>query len=162
MALKKQQQKNLETQDHFMQLAVQMSQYALDSKTGGPFGAIIVKQGKIIGSSGNRVFAECDPTAHAEVMAIRDACKNLESTDLSGCEIYSSGEPCPLCTAAIYWSKIETVYYSNTEKDAMEYGFIDEAILEELRKPKAKRAIKFKQLKNENAIGVFQRSLESY
>ena len=145
-----------------MQMAVDLSQYALDSKCGGPFGAIIVRKGEIVGSSGNKVFANCDPTAHAEVMAIRDACKNLQTTDLSGCEIYTSAEPCPLCTAAIYWSKIESVYYSNTEEDALEHGFIDKEILAELRKPKAKRSLLFKRIKNTQALQVFRRALENY
>ena len=150
-----------EDKNRFMQMAVDLSQYALDSKCGGPFGAIIVKNGKIVGSSGNWVFADCDPTAHAEVMAIREACKNLKSTDLSGCEMYSSAEPCPLCTAAIYWSKIEAVFYSNTEEESMEHGFVDKAILAELRKPKAKRKLLFKRIKNPQALQIFRRALES-
>lgn len=151
-----------EDKNRFMQMAVDLSQYALDSKCGGPFGAIIVRKGEIVGSSGNKVFANCDPTAHAEVMAIRDACKNLQTIDLSGCEIYTSAEPCPLCTAAIYWSKIESVYYSNTEEDALEHGFIDKEILAELRKPKAKRSLLFKRIKNTQALQVFRRALENY
>lgn len=151
-----------EDKNRFMQMAVDLSQYALDSKSGGPFGAIIVKKGRIVGSSGNKVFANCDPTAHAEVMAIRDACKNLESTDLTGCEIYSSAEPCPLCTAAIYWSKIEAVYYSNTEEDAMQHGFIDKEILAELKKSKEKRILLFKRIKNSQALQVFRRALETF
>ncbi len=151
-----------EDKNRFMQMAVDLSQYALDSKCGGPFGAIIVRKGEIVGSSGNKVFANCDPTAHAEVMAIRDACKNLQTIDLSGCEIYTSAEPCPLCTAAIYWSKIESVYYSNTEEDALEHGFMDKEILAELRKPKAKRSLLFKRIKNTQALQVFRRALENY
>ena len=151
-----------EDKNRFMQMAVDLSQYALDSKCGGPFGAIIVRKGEIIGSSGNKVFTNCDPTAHAEVMAIRDACKNLQTTDLSGCEIYTSAEPCPLCTAAIYWSKIKSVYYSNTEEDALEHGFIDKEILAELRKPKEKRSLLFKRIKNTQALQVFRRVLENY
>ena len=151
-----------EDKNRFMQMVVDLSQYALDSKCGGPFGAIIVRKGEIVGSSGNKVFANCDPTAHAEVMAIRDACKNLQTTDLSGCEIYTSAEPCPLCTAAIYWSKIESVYYSNTEEDALEHGFMDKEILAELRKPKAKRSLLFKRIKNTQALQVFRRALENY
>lgn len=148
--------------NRFMQMAVDLSQYALDSKCGGPFGAIIVKKGTIVGSSGNKVFINCDPTAHAEVMAIRDACKNLKTTDLSGCEIYTSAEPCPLCTAAIYWSKLEAVYFSNTEEDALKHGFIDKEIMAELKKPKEKRALLFKRIKNEHAIKIFKRALEIF
>jgi len=149
-----------EDKNRFMQMAVDLSQYALDSKCGGPFGAVIVKKGTIVGSSGNKVFINCDPTAHAEVMAIRDACKNLKTTDLSGCEIYTSAEPCPLCTAAIYWSKLEAVYFSNTEEDALEHGFIDKEIMAELKKPKEKRALPFKRIKNELALKIFKRALE--
>jgi guanine deaminase len=151
-----------EDKARFMQMAVDQSQYALDSKRGGPFGAVIVKQGKIVGSSGNAVFANTDPTAHAEVMAIRDACTNLQTTDLSGCEMYSSAEPCPLCTAAIYWAKINEIYYSNTEDESMEHGFIDKEILAELRKPKEKRVLLFKRLKNPEALKVFRRALENF
>lgn len=150
-----------EDKARFMQMAVDLSLYALDSKTGGPFGAIIVKNGKIIGSSGNQVMKNCDPTAHAEVMAIRDACENLQSVDLTNCEIYTSAEPCPMCTAAIYWSKLEAVYYSNTVEDSLERGFVDKEILAEIRLPKEKRMLPFKQLKNKMAIKVFDKSLES-
>ena len=110
-------------QKRFMQMAIDLSEQAVDGKKGGPFGAVITREGKIIGSSGNCVFKDTDPTAHAEVMAIKDACKNMQSIDLSGCDIYSSGEPCPMCTAAIYWANLKSIYYCNTEKDAMEYGF---------------------------------------
>ena len=143
-----------------MQMAIDLSQYALDSKCGGPFGAIIVKEGAIVGSSGNKVFINCDPTAHAEVMAIRDACRNLKTTDLSGCEIYASAEPCPMCTAAIYWSKLEAVYFCNTEEDARERGFRGKKIIAELKKPKEKRTLLFKRIKNEQAIKVFGRALK--
>ena len=141
-------------------MAVDLSQYALNSKSGGPFGAIIVKKGAIIGSSGNKGFINCDPTAHAEVMAIRDACKNLKTTDLSGCEIYTSAEPCPLCTAAIYWAGLKNIYFSNTEKESLDYGFIDKEILEELRKPSAKRKIKASRIANPSALKVFDKALK--
>ena len=149
-----------EDKNRFMQMAIDLSQYALDSKCGGPFGAIIVKDGKIIGSGSNRVTADLDPTAHGEVTAIREACKNIGTIDLSGCEIYTSAEPCPMCTAAIYWSKIEAVYYSNTEKESMEYGYTDKLILAELRKPKDKRKLLFKRIKNPQALQIFQRALK--
>ena len=148
-----------EDKNRFMQMAIDLSQYALDSKCGGPFGAIIVKDGKIIGSGSNRITADLDPTAHGEVTAIRDACKNIGTIDLSGCEIYTSAEPCPMCTAAIYWSKIEAVYYCNTEEEALEHGFSDKKILAELRKSKAKRNLLFKRIKNPLGIQIFKRSL---
>ena len=149
-----------EDKNRFMQMAIDLSQYALDSKCGGPFGAIIVKDGKIIGSGSNRVTADLDPTAHGEVTAIREACKNIGTIDLSGCEIYTSAEPCPMCTAAIYWSKIEAVYYCNTEEESMEYGYTDKLILAELRKPKDKRKLLFKRIKNPQALQIFQRALK--
>jgi guanine deaminase len=145
---------------HFMQMAVDLSEQALDAGKGGPFGAIIVRGTKIIGSSGNCVFKHTDPTAHAEIMAIRDACENLQSDDLTGCDIYSSGEPCPMCLAAIYWAKIGEVYYSNTEKDALQYGFVDKLILEELRLEPAKRKIRSIRLKNGRALKVFEKAKE--
>jgi guanine deaminase len=149
-------------QKRFMQMAIDLSEQAVDGKKGGPFGAVIVRQGRIIGSSGNCVFKNTDPTAHAEVMAIRDACKNTQNTDLSGCEIYSSAEPCPMCTAAIYWTNLKTVYYCNTEKDALEYGFVDKEILAELKKPNDKRKIKSVKMSNPAAIKVFDKALKTH
>ena len=142
----------------FMQMAVDLSEQALDAGKGGPFGAIIVYGSRIVGSSGNCVFQHTDPTAHAEIMAIRDACANLGTSDLTGCTIYSSGEPCPMCMAAIYWAKIDAVFFSNTEKDALEYGFIDKLILAELRKDPGDRKIKSERLANAAAIQVFRKA----
>jgi len=142
----------------FMQMAVDLSEQALDAGKGGPFGAIIVRGTRIVGSSGNCVFKHTDPTAHAEIMAIRDACENLGSADLSGCDIYSSGEPCPMCMAAIYWAKIGAVYFSNTEKDALRFGFVDKLILAELRMEPAKRKILSTRLKNGRALMVFEKA----
>jgi guanine deaminase len=144
----------------FMQMAVDLSEQALDAGKGGPFGAIIVRSTRIVGSSGNCVFKHTDPTAHAEIMAIRDACENLGSDDLSGCDIYSSGEPCPMCMAAIYWAKIEAVYFSNTEKDALRFGFVDKLILAELRLAPAKRKIQSIRLENGRALKVFEKAKE--
>ena len=142
----------------FMQMAIDLSEQALDAGKGGPFGAIIVKGDRIVGSSGNCVFRHTDPTAHAEIMAIRDACENLGSPDLSGCEIYSSGEPCPMCMAAIYWAKIGAVLFCNTEKQALAYGFVDKLILAELRKPPRDRKIKSRLVKNPGGIKVFEKA----
>ena len=149
-------------QKRFMQKAIDLSEESVDGKKGGPCGAVIVREGKIIGSSGNCVFKDTDPTAHAEVMAIRDACKNMQSTDLSGCDIYSSGEPCPMCTAAIYWANLKNIYYCNTEKDAMQYGFVDKEILEELKKPTDKRKIKSTRITNADALKVFDKALKTH
>jgi guanine deaminase len=142
----------------FMQMAVDLAEQALDAGKGGPFGAIIVHGTRIAGSSGNCVFKHTDPTAHAEIMAIRDACTNLDTDDLTGCVIFSSGEPCPMCMAAIYWARIDAVYYCNTEKEALEYGFVDKLILAELRKPPAKRKIKSRKVGNTGGLAVFEKA----
>lgn len=147
-------------QKRFMQMAIDLSEQAIDAKKGGPFGAVITREGKVVGSSGNHVLKHTDPTAHAEVMAIRDACANLGTTDLSGCEIYSSAEPCPMCTAAIYWAGLKNIYFSNTEKESLEYGFVDKEILAELRKPPAKRKIKSSRIVNPSALKVFDKALK--
>lgn len=149
-------------QKRFMQMAIDLSEQSVDGKKGGPFGAIIVREGKIIGSSGNCVFKDTDPTAHAEMMAIKDACKNIQSIDLAGCDIYSSAEPCPMCTAAIYWANLKNIYYCNTEKDAMEYGFVDKEILDELKKPTNKRKIKSTRITNPAALKVFDKALKTH
>jgi guanine deaminase len=149
-------------QKRYMQMAIDLSEQSLDSKKGGPFGAVIVREDKILGASGNRVYSENDPCAHAEIMAIRDACQNISSSDLSGAVIYSSGEPCPMCMAAIYWSKISEVYFSNTETESLEYGFWDKVILDELKKPKNKRKIKSIRIKNAGAIRVFDKALKDH
>jgi tRNA(Arg) A34 adenosine deaminase TadA len=147
-----------EDRQRFMQMAVDLSEQALDAGKGGPFGAIIVRGTQIVGSSGNCVFKHIDPTAHAEIMAIRDACENLDRDDLSGCDIYSSGEPCPMCMAAIYWAKIGKVWFSNTEKEALDYGFVDKLILAELRKEPEQRKIKSQRIENPGAIKVFKKA----
>jgi guanine deaminase len=147
-------------QKRFMQMAIDLSEQAVDSRKGGPFGAVIIREGKIIGSSGNHVLQLTDPTAHAEIMAIRDACENMGTTDLSGCEIYSSAEPCPMCTAAIYWAGLKKIYFSNTEEESLDYGFVDKEILEELRKPVGKRKIKASRIANPSALKVFDKALK--
>lgn len=111
-----------EVQEHFMQMATDLAQYSIEDSNNGPFGAIIVKDGNIAGSSGNFIFRDTDPCAHAELIAIRDACKNLKSSDLSGCQIYSASEPCPMCLAAIYWAQISAIFYLNSKKQIVEYG----------------------------------------
>ena len=110
----------------YMKIAKELSEDNL--KVGGPFGACVVKDGKIIGKGSNHVLSNNDPTAHAEVMAIRDACKNINSYDLNGCELYTSCYPCPMCLSAIIWSNIKKVYYGNTKEDAANIGFRDDYI----------------------------------
>ena len=114
--------------NNYMKIAKELANDNLKTNAGGPFGACIVKDGKIIGRGSNHVLANNDPTAHAEVMAIRDACKNINSYDLSECELYTSCYPCPMCLSAIIWANIKTVYYGNTKKDAAEIGFRDDFI----------------------------------
>ena len=116
--------------NEFMKVAKEISEENLYDNTGGPFGACIVKEGKIIGQGDNNVLRKKDPTAHAEIEAIRDACKNLNSYDLSGCELYTSCYPCPMCLSAIIWSNIKKVYYGNTKEDAEKIGFRDNFIYE--------------------------------
>ena len=112
----------------YMQIAKELAENNLVTNVGGPFGACVVKNGKIIGKGSNHVLANNDPTAHAEIMAIRDACKNINSYDLSGCELYTSCFPCPMCLSAIIWANIKTVYYGNTKEDAADIGFRDDFI----------------------------------
>ena len=112
----------------FMLIAKELSDENLITNVGGPFGAVIVKDNKVIGKGSNHVLKNNDPTAHAEIMAIRDACKNINSYDLTGCEIYTSCYPCPMCLSAIIWSNIKTVYYGNSKVDAANIGFRDDFI----------------------------------
>ena len=112
----------------YMKIAKELSEDNLKTNVGGPFGACIVKDGKIIGKGSNHVLSNNDPTAHSEIIAIRDACKNINSYDLSDCELYSTCYPCPMCLSAIIWSNIKKVYYGNTKEDAAKIGFRDDFI----------------------------------
>lgn len=123
---------------------------------GGPFGAVIVKNGEIISAKANSVTQTNDPTAHAEVNAIREACKKLNTFDLSGCTIYTSCEPCPMCLGAIYWARIDKVYYGNNKTDARNIGFDDSFIYDEIEKPIESRQVEFIQLLPQEAIKAFQ------
>ena len=127
--------------DQFMRRAITLSLKQMHAGQGGPFGAVVVRRGRIVGEGWNKVLAKNDPTAHAEVEAIRAACRKLGDFDLSDCELYTSCEPCPMCLAAIYWARIRRVYYGNTRKDAARIGFDDELIYREIPKPLAKRKI---------------------
>lgn len=118
----------------YMKIAKELSEDNLKTNVGGPFGACIVKNGNIIGKGSNHVLSNNDPTAHAEIMAIRDACKNINSYDLSNCELYTSCYPCPMCLSAIIWSNIKKVYYGNTKEDASSIGFRDDYIYNYIKK----------------------------
>ena len=139
----------------FMQRAIDLS-VANVKNGGGPFGAIIVKDGKIIAEGTNRVTADHDPTAHAEVSAIRQAAKKLHTFDLSGCEIYTSCEPCPMCLSAIYWAHLDKIYFGNTKSDAKDIGFDDSFIYDELALNPAERKIAMERLMPEAAIRAFE------
>ncbi|HVW13948.1 MAG TPA: nucleoside deaminase [Mucilaginibacter sp.] len=143
--------------DHekFMRMAIDLSRQNVEQGAGGPFGAVIVKNSKIVAQRANRVLTENDPTAHAEVSAIRLACKQTGSYDLSGCVIYTSCEPCPMCLGAIYWARIDTVYYANSKTDASSIGFDDNFIYEELGKQFHQRRLKMVQLLRDEAMAVF-------
>lgn len=142
--------------DKFMRLAIAMSEKNVLESLGGPFGAVVVKDGKIIAKSGNKVTTTNDPTAHAEVSAIRMACKKLQTFDLSGCVIYTSCEPCPMCLSAIYWARIEVIYYANTKTDAAAIGFDDQFIYEEIAKPMHLRKVPVNQLLRNEALAAFK------
>ena len=114
--------------DKYMKIAKELSDDNLKTNVGGPFGACVVKDGVIIGKGSNHVLSNNDPTAHAEVMAIRDACKTINSYDLSGCELYTTCYPCPMCLSAIIWANIKKVYYGNSKEDATDIGFRDDHI----------------------------------
>lgn len=120
--------------DKYMEIAKELSEENLKTNKGGPFGACVVKNGNIIGKGSNHVLSDNDPTAHAEIMAIRDACKNINSYDLSDCELYTSCYPCPMCLSAIIWSNIKKVYYGNTKEDATNIGFRDDYIYDYVKK----------------------------
>lgn len=140
----------------FMLKAIELSKKNID-KGGGPFGAVIVKDGKIISTGTNRVTAKNDPTAHAEVNAIRKAARKLGTFDLAGCDIYTSCEPCPMCLGAIYWAHIDKIFYGNTKKDAADIGFDDSFIYDELKLDYADRKVKIVQLLPEKAIEAFEK-----
>ena len=141
--------------EEYMREAIRLSIENI-KQGGGPFGAVIVKDGQIIATGTNRVTATCDPTAHAEVSAIRQAAKALNSFDLSGCDIYTSCEPCPMCLGAIYWAHIDRMFYGNTKTDAKNIGFDDSFIYDEIDLRIEDRRLKAQQLLPEEAIKAFQ------
>ena len=148
----------------FMEEAIELSEENFDKNYGGPFGACVVKDGKIIGKGMNKVIKNMDPTAHAEIIAIRNACKTLGTHDLTGCEIYTSCYPCPMCLSAIIWANIKKVYYGNTKEDADEIGFRDDFIyqyIDDLTDDKVnKRVLNLKCLNRDEAIKVFEKYSE--
>ncbi len=148
----------------FMEVAIDLSDDNFSKNYGGPFGACVVKDGKIIGKGINRVIKDNDPTAHAEVIAIRNACKTLKTHDLTGCELYTSCYPCPMCLSAIIWSNIKKVYYANEKEDASNIGFRDDYIYDYIEKLsndiQDKKVLSLKSMNREDAIKVFERYQE--
>lgn len=142
--------------EKMMDKAVKLALESAQTKNGGPFGAIIVKNGEIVGIGKNSVTTKNDPTAHAEVMAIRDACQNLNTFQLDDCEIYTSCEPCPMCLGAIYWARLRKIYYAATQHDAAQIGFDDNFIYIELAKDKSERFIQMNQLQTEGYLKPFE------
>jgi len=138
-------------------MAIRLSEYNIEKGLGGPFGAVVVKAGEVIAESANKVVPENDPTAHAEVSAIRLACKALNTYDLSGCVIYTSCEPCPMCLGAIYWARIDKIYYANTKADAAAIGFDDHFIYDEIGSEMNIRKLPFIQLLRDEAQVAFKR-----
>ena len=145
----------------FMRKAIRLSIANVDKANGGPFGAVVVKSGKVIARGTNNVTATNDPTAHAEIVAIRKACKILKTYQLTGCEIYTSCEPCPMCLAAIYWARPDKIYYANSKEDAAAINFDDKLIYEEITKPVSERKIFTEQLLREEAQAAFKKWSES-
>lgn len=140
----------------FMRIAIRLSEQNVKKAMGGPFGAVIVKDGNIIAKSANKVTLNNDPTAHAEISAIRIACKKLTSFNLSGCVIYTSCEPCPMCLSALYWAHIDKIYYANTKKNAAGFGFDDQFIYQEISKSDSKRKLKSEQILQNEALNAFR------
>jgi guanine deaminase len=139
-----------------MQEAINLSIKGMENNEGGPFGAIVVKDGQIIGRGNNKVTSSNDPTAHAEVVAIRDACKNLGTFQLDGCIIYTSCEPCPMCLGAIYWARPDKVFYACTKEDAADAGFDDAFIYREIESEYTTRSIPFIQIARPAASLAFE------
>jgi guanine deaminase len=147
-----------EFKKEFMERAIELSHYgSMVEKTGGVFGAVIVKDGKIIAEGYNQVIKHNDPTWHAEMQAIREACKRLKTPHLEGCVMYTSAECCPMCLSAAYWTHLDHIYYASTTQDAEKYGdFQDVAILDELRKDPKDRQIQFSEMMRPEAVEVWK------
>lgn len=146
----------MENASKYLSLTIEMAQDNVRSGRGGPFAAIVVRNGEIITATTNSVTSSIDPTAHAEVNAIREACRKLNTFQLDDCELYTSCEPCPMCLGAIYWARIRKVYFAATQDEAAAAGFDDKFIYEEIRKPHLDRNIPFVHVKIEDAIAPFR------
>ncbi len=143
-------------QNQFMEEAIALSIQNVQDGKGGPFAAVVVKDGKIIAQGTNQVTSQNDPTAHAEVVAIRNACQTLETFQLDGCEVYTTCEPCPMCLGAIYWARPAKIYFANTRQDAAEIGFDDEFLYNEMQQAIAQRQIPTTQIMRDEALVAFR------
>jgi len=143
------------SKNKFMLRAIELSISSANG-TGGPFGCVIVKDDKIIAEGSNKVTFSNDPTAHAEIVAIREACKKLNTFNLSGCDLYASCEPCPMCLSAIYWSHVDNIFYANTREDAKKINFDDSLIYSEISKKNEDRKIPIKQMLRDEALKAFE------
>ena len=152
---------SIDQQKKFMREAIRLSMENVQSGNGGPFGTVIVKNGKIIATGENEVTKSNDPTAHAEMIAIRNACEKLNSFQLDGCDIYCSCEPCPMCLGAIYWARPKSIYFANSKKDAAEINFDDNFIYQEIKLPIHERKLTITQLLRDEAQFVFLQWQES-
>ena len=146
----------MEKDEYFMRRAISLAQKGIDSNSGGPFGAVVVKDGEIIGEGCNQVTSTNDPMAHAEVVAIRNACQKLGSFQLDNCILYTSCEPCPMCLGAIYWARPLRVFYAATREDAAQIGFDDQFIYEEIEKNFEHRQMKLVNLMRDEGLAVFE------
>ncbi len=142
-------------QSEFMRAAIRLARAKMRANWGGPFGAVVVRDGRIIARGWNCVTTANDPTAHAEIMAIRAACQKLRTFQLADCEIYTSCEPCPMCLAAIYWARLRKVYYASTRRDAARIQFDDDWLYREMARPLSRRKIPMRQLLRAEALTVF-------
>ena len=143
-------------EEKFMHEAIILAEKGVENEEGGPFGCVVVKENKIIGRGNNKVTINNDPTAHAEIIAIREACQNLKTYQLEDCEIFTSCEPCPMCLGAIYWARPKIIYYGNTRKDAAEIGFDDSLIYNEINKGLEERKIPMVNVSHKEAIKSFK------
>lgn len=147
----------MKNDEYFIREAIKQAHSGIANNEGGPFGAIVVKNGEIVGRGNNKVTSTNDPTAHAEMVAIRDACKNLNSFQLDDCIIYSSCEPCPMCLGAIYWARPKKLVFASSREDASDAGFDDSLIYNEIALPKDKRLIETQQILQNEGVVVFDK-----
>ena len=145
-----------DSHETFMRRAIELARQGVENDQGGPFGCVIAKDGQIVGEGCNQVTSANDPTAHAEIVALRAACKNLNSFQLTGCTVYTSCEPCPMCLGAIYWARPAAIYFAGTRDDAAAAGFDDELFYDEIDRPNDERQLKLQPLLREEAQEVFE------